>query len=142
MKPDSIWYLLRFACLFLTACGASSQQGDGGAVPPSINSIATLSDPELGALCEQLAATEGGYSHAKMLACEAGTQAISFQIGPDQAQCKQLLRAVGASCGVLTVGAVQGCVTDIYAETCSSASPIPSSCDPFFSCLVGDASSQ
>jgi hypothetical protein len=111
-------------------------------VPPSGDTIGILDDTQLGALCAQLAATEGGYSKMKTLSCDAATETVSFQIGASQTQCKQLLQTVGASCAVLTVGAVQGCVADTYAVTCASASPIPASCEPFFSCAVGDASVQ
>jgi hypothetical protein len=128
------------AGLVLIACSSSATQGDGGSQPSAGKAIASLSDAELGALCDQLAATEGGYSHPKMLTCDAGTQTLSFGIGSNQAQCKQALGPLGASCGTLTVGNVQGCVTDTYAQTCSSSDLIAPSCDPFFSCLLGDAS--
>lgn len=134
--------LIPWLCLFWTACGSSSQPGDGGAVPPTGDKVGSLNDAQLGALCDQLSATEGGYSHTKTLNCDAAAETVSFQIGANQAQCKQLLQTVGASCAVLTVGAVQGCVTDTYAVTCASANPIPDSCTPFFSCAVSDASVQ
>jgi hypothetical protein len=142
MKPGNMWRSIPLFCVLLTACGSSSQQGDGGGTPPASDTIGTLNDSQLGALCDQLAATAGGYGHTKTLTCDAATEMVSFQIGANQTQCKQLLKTVGASCAVLTVGELQGCVTDTYAVTCASPSPFPPSCDPFFSCVVSDASVQ
>jgi hypothetical protein len=105
-------------------------------VPPAGDKVGSLNGTQLGALCDQLAATEGGYSHTKALNCDAGAETVSFQIGANQVECKQLLQMVGTSCAILTVGAVQSCVTETYAVTCASASPIPASCTPFFSCAV------
>ena len=119
MKPPGSWHLMGLACLLLAACGSSAQQGDGGPAPPATATVATLSGAQLGALCDQLAATEGGYSHPKMLACDGGTSTLTFNIGTNQTQCKQALGAVAASCGTLTVGDLQGCVTDTYAQTCA-----------------------
>jgi hypothetical protein len=139
IRFSSSWLL----ALLISACSSSSAQpGDGGASPSPSKSIAAASGSELGALCDELAATEGGYSHQKMLSCDAGTETLSFQIGTTQTQCKQLLAALGGSCPALTVGEVQDCVKDTYAETCASASAIPVSCEPFFLCLAGDGSAQ
>lgn len=129
------------AAVLVAACGSSAQSGDAGQPPPSSSSVATLSDSQWGALCDQLAKTEGGYSHNKTLTCDGGTETFSFQIGSNQGQCKQVLAGVASSCGALTVGDVQNCVTDTYAETCSGGTSL-ASCAAFFSCLAGDGSAH
>ena len=78
----------------------------------------------------------------KTLACDGETATVSFQIGADQTQCKQLLRAVAASCDKLTVGALQGCVTETYAQQTCSRTTVASSCGPFFACIAGDGSAS
>lgn len=141
VRSNYVRRLALFASVLLGACGSSGQSGDGGGAPPSASSVASLSDGQRGSLCDQLAATEGGYSHSKTLTCDGGTETVSFQIGADQSQCKQILQAVGSSCGGLTVGEVQACVTDTYAQTCAGTASL-ASCDPFFTCLLGDASAH
>lgn len=122
------------AVVVAVGCGGGS--GTTGA-PADSKTIVVLSDGELGAYCDQLAAIEGGYSHPKDLNCEGGSSSVTFEIGNDQASCKTLLKSLPSSCANLTVGQVKACVTDTYGATCATSGNSLPSCDPFFSCIVG-----
>jgi hypothetical protein len=113
------------------ACGSSSSGGSG---------IAAMSDANLGALCDQLAGIEGGYSKEKDLSCsdDAGSTVdvmLTFNIGANQAACKTQFKMLPAACASLTTGEVVACVTDTYAQTCAdSSSANPPSCDALVAC--------
>jgi hypothetical protein len=120
-------------------CGSSSSSpGDGGI--DNARTISSLSDAEIGAFCDQLAAIEGGYSKTKSLSCsdDAGVTIstdVTFNIGANQGECKTRFKTqLPAACGSLTVDTIKTCVADTYAQTCSSPDNGPASCASFFAC--------
>ena len=118
--------------LLCVGCGGSPSTTP----PPDDKAIVTLSDGERGLFCADLAAIEGGYSKPLELACEGGTNTITFSIGGDQMSCSDAFKALPATCTSLTVGQFKSCVTDSYAETCDNFATSPPSCAPVLSCLL------
>ena len=133
--------LLSSFSMWGAGCGSSaSSTGDGGV--NDTRTVSSLSDAEVGAFCDQMAAIEGGYSKPKVLSCndDAGatiTLTLTFDIGANQAECKTRFKTqLPPACASLTVGTIKTCVADTYAQTCSSPDTGPTSCDSFFACAV------
>jgi len=104
------WVALSGLWVALSGCGDDS---DGAGVPDD-KVLSTLSDSELGSVCDYLARETGGYGATRT----CGTE--TRKSWPDQAACKSSLAPLQVGCGA-TFGQLRACSAKQAAAGCDTA---------------------
>ena len=109
----------------LVGCGADTYDHDAGPVLDKAKKVASLTDSEVGTLCDWLVMEHGGYGNT--ITC--GPETIS--VYADQAACKPRLTPVLQACPNATVGQYQACIAVTAVDPCDTSRTMSAECQTF-----------
>jgi hypothetical protein len=115
-----------------TAGNPGTGNSDGSPRPanvPESDTFSMLSPSQAAALCDYIAATNGGYG--KSMTCPSGDTEMNYA---SQSDCVANAAPIGFYCPTFTVGQAEDCATAVGVDICKA--PLDAACDPYEACLT------
>ena len=115
-----------------TAGNPGTGNSDGSARPtgvPESDTFSMLSTSQAAALCDYIAATNGGYG--KSMTCPSGDTETNYA---SQSDCVANAAPIGFYCPTFTVGQAEDCATSVGTDICKA--PLDAACNPYEACLT------
>jgi hypothetical protein len=116
--------------LALVGCGGGMGNSNGSGPPanvPRSDNFSTLSPSQAAALCDYLAATNGGYGRS--MSCPNGDVLSN---NASQSDCVASAAPIGFYCPTFTVGQAEDCATAVALDICNA--PLDAVCNPYEAC--------
>jgi hypothetical protein len=110
------------------ATGNSDGSGPPANVPES-DTFSQLSQSQAAALCDYIAATNGGYGRS--MTCPNATTEMNYA---SQTDCVADAAPIGYYCPTFTVGQAEDCATAVGLDICNA--PLNAACNPYEACLI------
>jgi hypothetical protein len=138
MRTTSLLMLIGLGIdLALVGCGPGTGQpgtanGDASDRPaniPQSDTFSMVSQSQAAALCDYIAATNGGYGRS--MTCPNGGTEMNYAA---QSDCVADAAPIGYYCPTFTVGQAEDCAIAVGLDICNA--PLDPACNPYEACLT------